>query len=89
MLTELEQKLLALALDHAAQPGEWATAAMKLIQSLRERGVDGHGGIKQKMDPSGPLRKAGRQVNRPPGAAPLDREPNPCRQIAPGRGRPC
>lgn len=57
MLTELEQKLLALALDHAAQPGEWATAAMKLIQSLRERGVDGHGGIKRRMDPSEPESK--------------------------------
>lgn len=52
MLTDKEQKLLALALDAAAEPGEWATAGMKLIQSLRERGVDGFGGIKKKMDPS-------------------------------------
>jgi uncharacterized protein (DUF3820 family) len=51
MLTELEQKLLTLALDPSAQPGEWATAGMKLIQSLRDRRVDGYNpGLKQKMD---------------------------------------
>ena len=50
MLTELEQKLLTLALDPAAQPGEWATAGMKLIQSLRERKVEGYdAGLKAKM----------------------------------------
>ena len=52
MLTELEQKLLALALDKAAQPGEWATAGMKLIQSLRDRDIDGFNpGLKAKMSP--------------------------------------
>jgi uncharacterized protein (DUF3820 family) len=51
LLTELEQKLLTLALDAAAQPGEWATAWMKLGQSLRERGVDGYGSIRKKMSP--------------------------------------
>ena len=50
MLTPKEEKLLALALDQAAQPGEWATAGMKLIQSLRERSVDGFNpGLSAKM----------------------------------------
>jgi uncharacterized protein (DUF3820 family) len=43
-------KLLTLALDPAAQPGEWATAGMKLIQSLRDRKLDGYNhGLKRKM----------------------------------------
>jgi uncharacterized protein (DUF3820 family) len=50
VLTELEQKLLTLALDPAAQPGEWASAATKLVKSLRDRKLNGYDpGLKQKM----------------------------------------
>ena len=37
--SELEEKLLRLALDAAAQPGEQHNAAVALVQSLRKRGV--------------------------------------------------
>lgn len=37
--TEIEQKLIRLALDSGAHDGEHATAATKLIQALRKRGV--------------------------------------------------
>ena len=40
MLTDLERKLLRLVLCATAQPGEIATGAYKLIESLRERGVE-------------------------------------------------
>ena len=39
-LTELERKLLRLALCESAQPGEVLTSGKKLIESLRARGVD-------------------------------------------------
>jgi hypothetical protein len=38
-LTDKEQKLLRLALDQGARPGEVATAAAKLIESWRTRGL--------------------------------------------------
>jgi uncharacterized protein (DUF3820 family) len=37
--TEVEAKLLRLGLDPAAAPGEIANASLKLIQSLRRRGM--------------------------------------------------
>jgi hypothetical protein len=37
-LSELQQKLIRLALDRAAQPGEIANAAVKLIESWRAQG---------------------------------------------------
>ena len=37
--TQLELKLLTLALDKAAQPGEIRNSALKLIESLRRRGL--------------------------------------------------
>ena len=40
-LTELERKLLRLALCESAQPGEVLTSGKKLIESWRARGVDG------------------------------------------------
>ena len=39
-LTELERKLLRLALCESAQPGEVLTSGKKLIESWRARGVD-------------------------------------------------
>jgi hypothetical protein len=39
MLTDIERKLLALALDSAAQPGEMTGAAVKLIEAWRRRNV--------------------------------------------------
>ena len=39
MLTELEQKLIRLALDPAAAPGEIANCARMLIEQLRKRGA--------------------------------------------------
>ena len=39
-LTELECKLLRLALCESAQPGEVLTSGKKLIESWRARGVD-------------------------------------------------
>lgn len=39
MLSEKEKKLVQLALDPAAQPGEVATAALKLFESWRKRGL--------------------------------------------------
>ena len=39
-LTEFERKLLRLALDRAARGAEVTTSAVKLIQSLRNRGVE-------------------------------------------------
>jgi hypothetical protein len=38
-LTELEQKLLRLALDPAAQPGEIANCGKMLVDSFRKRGM--------------------------------------------------
>jgi Putative quorum-sensing-regulated virulence factor len=40
-LSELERRLVRLALDSSAQGGEISTSATKLIKSLRSRGVDG------------------------------------------------
>jgi uncharacterized protein (DUF3820 family) len=37
--TELEQKLIRLGLNEAAEPGEIANASLKLIESLRRRGM--------------------------------------------------
>jgi hypothetical protein len=39
MLTELEQKLVRLALDPAAQPGEIQACAIKLVAVWRKRGL--------------------------------------------------
>jgi hypothetical protein len=39
-LTDLERKLLRLALCGSAQPGEVLTSGQKLIESLRNRGVE-------------------------------------------------
>jgi len=39
MFTAVEQKLLRLALDEAAQPGEVCNSAVKFVESLRRRGV--------------------------------------------------
>jgi uncharacterized protein (DUF3820 family) len=39
MFTSLEEKLLRLALDEAAQPGEIQNCAVKLIESFRRRQV--------------------------------------------------
>jgi len=39
LLNDKERKLLALALDSAAQPGELASAALKLIEAWRKRGL--------------------------------------------------
>ena len=39
MLNETEQKILRLALDRAAPPGEHEAAAVMLIKKLRERGA--------------------------------------------------
>jgi hypothetical protein len=39
-LTPLEAKLLHLVLNDGAAPGEIATGAAKLVESLRKRGVD-------------------------------------------------
>jgi uncharacterized protein (DUF3820 family) len=39
MFTAVEQKLLRLALDEAAQPGEIQNSAVKLIESFRRRAV--------------------------------------------------
>jgi hypothetical protein len=39
VLTDLERKLLALALDNAAHPGEIDNSAVMLLRSLRARGV--------------------------------------------------
>lgn len=41
MLTSKESKLLALALDAGAFEGEWASAGLKFLQSLRDRKVNG------------------------------------------------
>jgi hypothetical protein len=41
-LTPKELKLLALALDKAAQPGERATSSLKFFESLCNRGVSSH-----------------------------------------------
>ena len=38
-LSELQQKLLRLALDKAAQPGEIQAAAIKFVESLRREGM--------------------------------------------------
>jgi len=40
-LSELERRLVRLALDSSAQGGEISTSATKLIKSLRSRGIDG------------------------------------------------
>jgi hypothetical protein len=37
--TDKEEKLLRLALDGAAQPGEYSNAATKWIESMRRRGI--------------------------------------------------
>ncbi len=37
--TELEQKLLRLALNAGAEPGEIRNASLKLVESLRRRGL--------------------------------------------------
>jgi len=42
LFTSIERKLLLLALDQGAAPGEWATAAYKLFGTLRNRRVDGY-----------------------------------------------
>ena len=39
MLTELEQKLIRLALDPAAAPGEIQNCAIKLVEFWRKRGL--------------------------------------------------
>ena len=39
MFTETERKLIWLALDEAAQPGEIRNSAVKLLESLRRRGM--------------------------------------------------
>jgi hypothetical protein len=39
MFTAVEEKLLRLALDEAAQPGEVCNSAVKFVESLRRRGV--------------------------------------------------
>lgn len=41
-LSDKEQKLLRLALDAAAQPGEADNAAVALIRSMRARGADAY-----------------------------------------------
>jgi uncharacterized protein (DUF3820 family) len=37
--TDIEQKLIRLALNHASEPGEISGAAVKLIEALRRRAV--------------------------------------------------
>jgi hypothetical protein len=39
MFTSVEEKLIRLALDDAAQPGEVRNCAVKFVQSLRRRGI--------------------------------------------------
>jgi len=39
VFTDTEQKLIWLALDEAAQPGEIRNSAVKLVESLRRRGL--------------------------------------------------
>ena len=39
MFTDVEEKLISLALDGGAQPGEIRNSAVKLLESLRRRGV--------------------------------------------------
>ena len=43
MLTDIELKLLRLALDRAAPDGEYSTAAIMFIKKLRERNATADG----------------------------------------------
>jgi hypothetical protein len=45
-LTDIEKKILVLAMDRSANTGEVATAALKLIELLRRRYPSGHDLIK-------------------------------------------
>jgi hypothetical protein len=49
MFTPVEQKLIRLALDEAAAPGEVSTSAIKLVESLRRRGVKPETLIQQQL----------------------------------------
>lgn len=73
-LTVLEEKLLRLALDAAAQPGEAENAAVKLIQSLRARKLDGYDhGVKSAFSANTPPKyKAPPEPESPPGNWPED-----------------
>ena len=46
-------------------------------------------GFTAKWTRAGRSARLRREVNRPPGAAPSDRQANPCRRTMPGKGRPC
>jgi uncharacterized protein (DUF3820 family) len=67
--TELELKLVRLALDRSAPPGEAEAAMRKLLASLRQRGVDGYSEL---------FMGAGSQEQpRPPRPRPQERQPDP------------
>jgi hypothetical protein len=49
MFTAVEEKLIRLALDEAAQPGEVRNSAVKFVESLRRLGMKSDAFIKQQL----------------------------------------